>query len=202
MTGELQDFLRRRRSIRRFRPDPVPAEVLQRILETAIFAPSAHNRQPWRFAVLADTSAKARLANAMAVDFRRDLERDGLPEAEIAARIDRTRRRTIEAPVVIVLCMDASDMDVYPDPQRAQAERTMAVQSVALAGLQLLLAVHAEGLGGVWTCGPLFTPGTVRSELDLPAEWEPQAMLLIGYAAEMPKEKTLRPLEEVVRFVV
>src|SRR5687768_2063471 len=52
-TTELHNFLRTRRSIRRFKPDPVPASVIEEILTTATYAPSAHNRQPWRFAVLA-----------------------------------------------------------------------------------------------------------------------------------------------------
>jgi len=200
MMADLHDFLRSRRSIRRFRPDPLPAAVIRRILETATYAPSAHNNQPWRFAVVTDLSVKARLAEAMAADFRRDLEKEGLPEADIAARLERSRRRIQEAPVVVILCMDATGMNNYPDPKRQQAEMTMAVQSTALAGLQLLLAVHAEGLGGVWTCGPLFTPETVRAALDLPATWQPQAMLFIGYPAESPSIPERKPLEQVALF--
>jgi len=200
MMADLHDFLRSRRSIRRFRPDPVPAAVIRRILETAIYAPSAHNDQPWRFAVVTDLSVKARLAEAMAADFRRDLEKEGLPEADIAARLERSRRRIQEAPVVVILCMDATGMNNYSDPKRQQAEMTMAVQSTALAGLQLLLAVHAEGLGGVWTCGPLFTSETVRAALDLPATWQPQAMLFIGYPAESPSIPERKPLEQVALF--
>ena len=200
MSDELLTFLRSRRSIRRFRPDPLPAAVIRRILETATYAPSAHNNQPWRFAVVTDLSVKARLAEAMAADFRRDLEKEGLPEADIAARLERSRRRIQEAPVVVILCMDATGMNNYSDPKRQQAEMTMAVQSTALAGLQLLLAVHAEGLGGVWTCGPLFTPETVRAALDLPATWQPQAMLFIGYPAESPSIPERKPLEQVALF--
>jgi len=200
MSNELHAFLRSRRSIRRFEPSPLPAAVIQRIIETATYAPSAHNNQPWRFAVVTDLSVKARLAEAMAADFRRDLEKEGLPEAEIAARLERSRRRIHEAPLVVILCMDATGMDNYPDPKRQQAEMTMAVQSTALAGLQLLLAAHAEGLGGVWTCGPLFTPETVRAALDLPPEWQPQAMLFIGYPAESPSIPERKPLEQVTLF--
>src|SRR5262245_6625179 len=78
-TTDLQNFLRTRRSIRRFKPDPVPDSVIQTILTTATFAPSAHNRQPWRFVVLTDESVKTNLAEAMALDFERDLTHDGLP---------------------------------------------------------------------------------------------------------------------------
>ncbi len=193
MTNELHEFLRTRRSVRRFQLRPVPEAALQRILETAVHAPSAHNNQPWRFAVLTSHGSKETLAEAMTADFRRDLARDGMPEDELALRIERSRSRIVAAPLVIVLCMDASGMDSYPDAVRQQAETTMAIQSTALAGLQLMLAAHAEGLASVWTCGPLFTPETVRKVLELPAGWLPQAMFFVGYPAETPREKTIRP---------
>jgi len=201
MTEDLHAFLRSRRSIRRFEPDPVPEEVVRRILQTATHAPSAHNDQPWRFAVLLPEPVKRRLAEAMASDFRRDLAKDGLPEAEIVVRIERSRQRIIEAPVVILLCMDEAGMDHYPDPERQLAERTMAVQSTALAGLQLLLAAHAESLGGVWTCGPLFAQQTVRGALALPETWQPQAMFFLGRPKGQTQEKTFRPPEETIRFI-
>jgi F420 biosynthesis protein FbiB-like protein len=202
MKEDLHAFLRSRRSIRHFLPDPVPGEVLRRILETAAYAPSAHNGQPWRFAILTADASKSRLSGAMATEFQRDLENDGLPGKEISTRIERSRRRIMEAPVVIVLCMDETGMDSYPDAERRRAETTMAVQSTALAGLQLLLAAHAEGLAGVWTCGPLFAPAVVCQALDLPSVWQPQAMILLGFPAESAKEKQLRPLDDVVRSII
>ncbi len=75
---ELHRFLRSRRSVRRFTQDEVPDAVIRRIVETACYAPSAHNRQPWRFCVLKQADAKSRLADAMALEFRNDLLRDGL----------------------------------------------------------------------------------------------------------------------------
>lgn len=196
--AELHEFLRSRRSVRRFKPTAVNDDVLNRIIETATYAPSAHNRQPWRFAVLTDLQPKVRLSEFLAADFRRDLAEDQLEQAEIETRLDRSRNRIKNSPLVIVLCMDTSEMDVYPDEKRAEAERTMAVQSVAAAGLQLQLAAHAEGLASVWTCSPLFSPHTVRSALDLPKTWEPQAMFFIGYPQEPPKIKELKPLQSVI----
>jgi len=201
MKEDLHAFLRSRRSIRHFLPVSVPVEVLRRILETATYAPSAHNDQPWRFAVLTADVPKIRLAGAMATEFQRDLEKDGLPEKEISTRIERSRRRIMEAPVVIVLCMDETGMEPYPDAERRRAETTMAVQSTALAGLQLLLAAHAEGLAGVWTCGPLFAPAVVRQALSLPAAWQPQAMFFLGRPKQAAQDKILKPLEEIVRFI-
>ncbi|MEW6401713.1 MAG: nitroreductase family protein [Chloroflexota bacterium] len=198
---DLHQFLRTRRSIRRFKSDPIPDPVIQRILTTATYAPSAHNRQPWRFAVLTSADAKSSLAEAMGADFRHDLEKDKVSENEISRLVNRSRERIMTAPLVVILCADATEMDVYPDPKRQKAEYIMAVQSVANAGLQMLLAIHAEGLGAVWTCGPLFAQETVQKALDLPESWEPQAMFFVGWPDETPDARERKSLKEISRFV-
>jgi F420 biosynthesis protein FbiB-like protein len=198
---DLHHFLRTRRSIRRFQPDPVPDSVIESILSTATYAPSAHNRQPCRFVVVRDSAVKTDLADAMAADFERDLSRDGVPPEKIQTQIKRSRDRINAAPVTILLCLDMSEMDSYPDEKRQQAERSMAMQSVAAAGLQLLLAAHAEGLGGVWVCSPLFAQETIQHTLDLPETWEPQAMFFVGYPAEHPEVRERKPLQGITIFL-
>ncbi len=193
-------FLASRRSVRRFRPDPVPRAVVERILQAATRAPSAHNRQPWRFAVLLSGEARQRLAQALAADFRRDLQADGLSAEDVAAQVGRSQARIVEAPVAVLLCLDPSDEDVYPDLRRQQAESIMGVQSAALAGGALLLAAHAEGLGGVWMCAPLFAPQPACQALDLPQAWQPQALILLGYPAKAPPARERKTLEEVAWF--
>ena len=143
---DFHQFIRSRRSVRRFKPDPVSEAVIERMLITATSAPSAHNRQPWRFCVVRQPDIKAHLADAMAAEFRRDLMHDKLPGADVEMRVETSRRRINSSPLVIVLCMDMSEMDAYPDARRAAAERMMAIQSTAAAGAQLLLAAQAEGL--------------------------------------------------------
>jgi coenzyme F420-0:L-glutamate ligase/coenzyme F420-1:gamma-L-glutamate ligase len=200
-TTDLQSFLRTRRSIRRFKPDPVPDSVVQIILSTATYAPSAHNRQPWRFCIVTDLSVKSRLAEAMGTDFERDLTRDGVSHEKIQAQLKRSKDRITSAPVAILLCLDMSEMDSYPDEKRQHAERMMAIQSVAGAGLQLLLAAHAEGLGGVWVCSPLFAGETIRKTLNLSENWEPQAMFFIGYPDESPEARERKIIESVSLFL-
>lgn len=197
---DLHGFLRSRRSVRRFERDQIPPALVRRILTTATYAPSAHNRQPWRFAVVSTRSVKSALADAMAAVYRRDLLADGMARDAVDNLVEKSRSRINSAPVVVVLCMDMSDMDQYPDPRRAGAERVMALQSTANAGATLLLAAHAEGLGGVWSCSPLFAPRAVITALHLPATWEPQAMLLLGKPAEAPAERRRRPVKEVAVF--
>ena len=193
---EFHQFLRGRRSVRRFKPQAVPDSAIERMLATAAFAPSAHHREPWRFVVLKSPESRTWLADAMGADLRRDLAADGLPEEEIDKQVGRSRQRLLAAPGVIVLCMDSSEINAHPNERRATAERMMAVQSVAAASLQLLLAAHAEGLGGVWVCSPLFVPETVQESLDLPESWEPQAMFYIGYPTEIPEAGPRKPLED------
>lgn len=196
----LHDFLRSRRSIRRFKPDPVSDSAVREILHTAAFAPSAHNRQPWRFVVLTDPGTKKFLSDSMAEEFERDLGKDNLPPEKIAKFVNRSRERITGAPVVIVLCLDMSVMDIYPDERRKNAEYLIATQSVANAGMQLLLAAHAEGLGGVWVCSPMFAQETVQNVLELSKDWEPQAMFLLGYSDEIPTLRERKSLEEVTLF--
>ena len=193
-------LLKGRRSVRRFLSSPVPSDALQRMLEAATWAPSSHNCQPWRFAVLTNPEIKAALADAMADELRHDLLADGLPPEEIEAQAFRSRRRIIEAPAAILFCLDVTQGDQFPDEARRQAETLMGVQSVAMAGQNLMLAAHAEGLGGVWVCAPLFAPQAVRRALDLPGEWQPQGLLLVGYPAQVPSSRPRRTVAEITRY--
>lgn len=192
----LHAFLRTRRSIRRFEPDPLPAAVIERILTSATYAPSAHNLQPWRFVIIGtdEPSSRARLGQALTDRMRRDMTATGAPEAEIEARVTRSRQRLNEAPLVILLCRDVTAVR-----EHRREDEIMSIQSVANAATYLLLAAHAEGVGGNWICWPLYAQEETRAILDLPATWEPQAMFFLGYPSETPGEKVVRPLEEVVR---
>jgi F420 biosynthesis protein FbiB-like protein len=197
----LHEFLRTRRSVRRLSSGSISQDTVDKILASATFAPSAHNRQPWRFAIACTSEGRARLADEMATAFRRDLETDGLSTVQVDSRVVRSKNRILTAPLAIVLCMDASDMDAYPDELRARAEREMAIQSTANAGATLLLAAHAEGLGASWSCAPLFAPEVVSSALGLPATWEPQALFLIGRPEESPAARERRPVNEISLYV-
>jgi coenzyme F420-0:L-glutamate ligase/coenzyme F420-1:gamma-L-glutamate ligase len=193
-------LIQERRSIRQYTDRPVERALIERLLWAATWAPSAHNRQPWRFAVLEDDDTRTRLADAMNAVLRTDLAADGLPPDQIEAHAARRRARLTRAPVLILLCITMADMHHYPDEKRHRAEWTMATQSLALAGQNLLLAAHAEGLGACWLCAPLFCPNVVRDTLGLPPDWEPQALISLGWPAEAPiKER--EPLDTRVRFV-
>ncbi len=173
-----------RRSIRRYEPRPVPSALLEKLLEAAMWAPSAHNRQPWRFCVVTSEHVKQKLSARLGARWRRDLTADGMDPAQIERRVAISHARLTGAAALIVASVTMEDMDIYPDEARNRAEWTMAVQSVALACQNLLLAAHFYSLGACWMCAPLFAPDLVRAVLELPAHWHPQALITVGYPAE------------------
>jgi coenzyme F420-0:L-glutamate ligase/coenzyme F420-1:gamma-L-glutamate ligase len=195
------EVLGRRRSIRRYTPAPVSDDIIKQVLEAATNAPSAHNRQPWRFAVLKDAAAKERLARAMGDRLREDRGRDGDASELIEQDVARSFARITAAPVAIIVALTMEDMDAYQDARRTAAEHQMAVQGTAMAMQNLLLAAHAAGLGASIMCGPLFCPDVVRASLALPAQWEPQALITMGVPANAGKPFRRRSLHELVRVV-
>jgi F420 biosynthesis protein FbiB-like protein len=200
MTNPPPSPLQTRRSIRRYHPTPVPKELINQLLTAATWAPSAHNRQPWRFVVMTETAVKERLALAMGQRLREDLTADNVPPELIEKEAGRSYQRITAAPVLILICLTLADMDSYPDQKRARNEWLMAVQSTAMAGQNLLLAAHQSGLGACWMCAPLFCPEVVKETLALPQDWEPQGLITMGYAAET-KQKTRHPLNKSVLYL-
>lgn len=199
-TSTLYRIIQERRSIRRFDGSAIPSETLQRVLEAATMAPSAHNRQPWRFVILTALEDKRSLANALGEELRQDRLADGDDPGQIEKDVTQSIERITNAPVVVIACLSMEAMDVYPDERRKTAEYIMAVQGVSMAAQNLLLAAHAEGLGACWLCAPLFTKDEVREELSLPDGWDPQGLIILGYPAEVGKERPRRPMEEVSRW--
>jgi F420 biosynthesis protein FbiB-like protein len=193
------DTIHSRRSIRRYLPEAIPRPIILQLIEAATWAPSAHNRQPWRFAIVEQVAQKVALATAMGERLRQDLQGDGASESVIEADAARSYQRITSAPVLIVLCLSMVDMDVYPNDARNVNEFVMAVQSVAMAGQNLLLAAESLGLGACWMCAPLFCQDVVRAALNLAQDWQPQALLTVGYPAET-REKTRRPLESSIMW--
>ena len=136
----------------------------------------------------------------MGEKLRADLTADGAPREVIEKDVRRSFSRISVAPALILVALTMADMDNYPDQGRQQNEWLMAVQSTAMAGQNLLLAAHALGLGACWMCAPLFCPNVVRQTLDLPADWQPQGLVTVGYAAEQ-RHKSRLPLNRVVRLI-
>ncbi len=191
-----------RRSIRRYRPQAIEEASLERILLAATCAPSAHNRQPWRFAVIDGSGAKLALAAAMGERLREDRLRGGDDPDEVAADVARSILRIGGAPGLIVVCLTMAEMDVYADAARMDAEHVMAVQSVAMAMQNALLAAHDEGLGACLMCAPLFCQDVVRWVLGLPEDWRPQGLITLGYPFDNGHRRARKPQSAVTLRVV
>ncbi|MFN8596493.1 MAG: nitroreductase family protein [Anaerolineae bacterium] len=186
---DLSEVIHTRRSIRRYLDRPVPPALIDQLLDAATWAPSAHNRQPWRFVVIETAAVKAQLADRLGERLHADRLRDGDPLDLIERDRARSRTRLISAPIVIVACLSMVDMDRYPDERRSALEETMAIQSVAASIQNLLLTAHELGLGACWMCAPLFAPDVVREALNLPNDWDAQAVITLGYPADTGKPR-------------
>jgi F420 biosynthesis protein FbiB-like protein len=196
--ASLADAVRERRSIRRFRDEPVPRALVEEVLQQAQWAPSPHNSQPWRFTVLFHSKDKRRLADAMGAQLAVELESDGLPPAARDQQVERSRERISAAPVVVLCSLAREGLVVYPDGRRNDLEFQMAVQSVGAVLQTVFLLAATRGLGSCWMAAPMYCPGVVRDVLSLPDEVVPQALVLLGYPAAPGKVRERRPFEEVV----
>jgi nitroreductase len=160
MTDSFREVISTTRSIRRIKPEPVPDDMLNRVLEAALWAPSGGNRQPWRMVVVRDTELKRSLGEiyarewAVYVDFNMNAVRnaDESVRSRVAAGLavgTRLADTLHEVPVVVLFVHDPSMLYVTDD----NLGRTPVVGGASLypAVQNLLLAARAEGLGGVLT---------------------------------------------------
>lgn len=175
------EFLARRRSVRAFTAEPVSPLLIEDLLESACLAPAPHHSQPWRFVVVGSDGAKAALADAMAQRWREDLEHDGIPDERITGLTDASRSRLRSAPVLVLGCVTDDGLDHYPDATRQAAEAGMALLSLGAAVQNLMLAATEAGLASCWVAAPIFCPGEARRALDLPLDWAPRALVMVGH---------------------
>ncbi len=197
-TDTLATLLRSRRSVRKYQDRSVPPEFIEQILEAARWAPSPHGRQPWRFAVLAAHHLKLRLADEMGSIWQKNLEMDGQGAEIVNLRLEKSRQRILNAPVIIIPCLYLEDLDYYPDERRQADEKTMAVQSIGAAIQNMLLMAYDLGLDAGWMCAPLFCPEIVCEALDLDPRLIPQALITVGYAAADPQRRERLPLNSLI----
>jgi nitroreductase len=208
---ELMELLRARRSVRRFRSDPVPRDTITTLLEAAVLAPSASNKQPWRFLVVESRDRIRRMATAVRETTARIAAH--IPEASrsaFAAYGDYFTRFEL-APVVIVpihrplsilsnLVESAGAIDV----ERAsigRMEEQSGLIGTSLALENLLLMAHALGLGASGMTGPLVAEPTLREILEVPIGWGIVALVPVGFPDETPGATSRKPVDKVVRWL-
>ncbi len=197
-TNDLAALVRSRRSVRQYLARPVEDALIEQVLEAARWAPSPHGRQPWRFVVLTQTETKQRLIESMGATWQQNLEMDRQEAKIINIRREKSRQRILQAPVIILPCLYLEDLDHYPDEQRQNDEKVMAIQSIGAAIQNMLLMAYDVGLDGGWMCAPLFCPEVVCEALQLDPRLIPQALITLGYAAADPKRRERLPLQDLV----
>ncbi len=197
----LQRLIYSRRSIRVFQKREVSYKKILKILEYGVWAPSAHNSQPWRFILILNQDIRGKLVEEMSRLYKADMERDGLPSDMIERRLLKSKLMLKESPVLILVCLDKTVLWSYRDENRDENEFIMGVQSVAASIQNILLGASAEGLGACWMCAPLFCKKLIRELLQLPGEYEPQAFIVVGYPAEKPIPPPRRSVKEVTYII-
>ena len=196
----LREVVEARRDVRRFRPDPVPEDVLHRVLAAGHAAPSVGHSQPWRFVVVEDAAARERAG--LLVD-RERLAQAAQLEPDAARRLlDLQLEGVREAPLGIVVCCDRRapaagvlGRATFPDAD---------VWSCACAIQNMWLAARAEGLGLGWVT--LFRPEDLVELLRLPDGVVTLGWLCVGWPDERPPAPGLeragwsrrQPLSDVV----
>jgi nitroreductase len=165
---DFYDVVRKRLSVRSYKPDPVPEEVLNRILEAGRLAPSAKNYQPWKFIVVKDPAVREALVPAC-----------------------RGQASVGQAPVVICACALTEQawkgMGGYWSAE--SVDLTIALE-------HMMLAAAAEGLGTCWIGA--FVEADVKKVLAIPENVKPIALTPLGYPARPSNPRPRKPLSEIV----
>jgi len=187
---ELYEAMSTLRAVRRLRSDPIPDDVLQRVLTAATWAPTGGNRQPWRIVAVKDPAKKQVFENlyrpywdAYTVTYRKHMESMPPDERSKSARAieagDHLATHLHEVPVIAVFCFNPDSMTItdkdLPRPS------VVGGGSVYPAVQNLLLACRSEGLGCVLTTLLCMEEPTVRDLLRLPDGWFTCAHVPIGY---------------------
>jgi nitroreductase len=198
---DVSEAIRKRRSIRKFKLDPIPEEKIRLLLESARLAPSGTNTQPWRFIVIKDNDTKKKLQEAA-----------------------HNQRHIGRAPVIIVCCADLKAFKEFPErvdeliesgalPERTRevfipylkkgmdtvtkdALMVAAAANVAIAVEHIVLQAVEIGLGTCWV--RWYEDNKIKEILDIPEHVEVMALLPIGVPDEDPSQRPRQKLDQLV----
>lgn len=190
---DILDAIRDRRSIRIFKKDEVPAELIQKLLETAVLAPSAHNKQPWRFVVL-EKEKKDEFVKILEEVYK------GITALGIKPGALKRSIWCIKHAYAFILVLNAgSSFSGRTTKDREVYEWILDTQSIGGAIQTMILAAHAEGLGTLWTCEILYADEQIRSWLN--RKDEIIGGVCLGYADELPNARPRTPWNEVTEWL-
>ncbi|HEY7874464.1 MAG TPA: nitroreductase family protein [Actinomycetota bacterium] len=198
---DLAEAVAARRSIRSFRDEAVPGDVVERAIALAVQAPAPHHSSPWRFVLIEDVDDKRAFSERMGAAWRVDLATDGMSSERIEHIVGKSHRLLTSTPLLVVCCADMSRADDYPDERRRRAEWSLFAHAVGGALQTFMLALAADGVASCWISAPVFCGDVVRSHLGLDEAVEPHALVLVGYADESYEPRP-RSAPDPARFVL
>lgn len=202
------DLVKHRRTIRRFKPDPVPDECVEKIIESARWAPSGYNMQPWDFVVVKDKKLKDTIVQWVADYHKLIMKTEGAREPW-----QRVPRRPSQdpgmdyrnAPVFIIVLGDTRTNQGLPTAMRYDAERlrSIYISSLANAYLYMNLAATTLGLASEWvsSIATAYPHCLVKDLLNIPPEYEIYDMMALGYPAyKLTSKKLMRDKDRMVHY--
>lgn len=202
---KLLAVIKKRRSIRGYRPDPVPLEEVMKVLEAARWAPSGNNTQPWEFVVVRDKEKLRQVTEILVEQSQR------LRQVSINFKHAPSKNYLNNVSTLIFVCADSRFKPAYPqsdaseDLARMYRENSEKIylETITAAICNILLAATSLGLGTVWITGTgeSITEQQLRSVLKVPQVLDIICCIPLGYPpTERPSLRTARPLETMVHF--
>ena len=212
MNGQAHlEWLRSRRSIRVFAARALERDVLERVLEGAITAPSSTNRQPWRFSVVTARDLRQRIVDAvrerteaMKAIIRRGHHAEDFGSygdfffepLETAAAIVIPQYRPYPDLIAQLIESGGGDPAAMPTASAMQAELCSTSASI----MALLLQANAEGVGSCWMAGPMVARDQIHALLGIAAPWRMVGAVALGWPEESPPARQRKQLDQVVRW--
>lgn len=199
----LLELVKKRRSIRRFKPEPIPDEYVDRIIEVARWSPSGANSQPWEFIIVKNRELKDSIVK-LYEEHRAQAHRMELTR-EPALRFPRYAQPSSQppgfaaAPVFIIVCGDPRTQEAYPLTATLETGSTF-YSSLASTFLYMTLAATTLGLGAQWvsTIANPYMQSLAKDLLRVPRELEFYDMMAVGYHDSEPGPRLVRTREEIV----
>lgn len=205
----LNDLMKQRRSIRKFKNTMPGRELLEQILEAGINAPSASNKQPWKFLVITDQAKIEQAAELVAGEVSNISGKLATTFLEGFTRYGENFSVFKNAPVLIIplyrvfpLLSHLFDPDAEVDFKTVeQLELKSALISVSCAIQNMLLMAEEQGLGACCMTGPLLAESGLVKLFDIPDGWEIAALIPIGVPDEKPEMPERKTLKSTIRWI-
>ncbi len=178
---EVNQAIETRRSVGQVKQDPVPREIVEKILESAVHAPNHRLTEPWRFHVFTG-KGRGELARARAEVAR--IQAEGEEEEFAAGRISRERKKAFRAPVVIVVISKGG---------RDEVETLENYAACAAAVQNMQLTAHSLGLATIWRTGPVAYHPYMREFFGLENGDKIVAHLYLGYPDVTERSRRREP---------